>query len=58
MTVKDIDFGDLNWDREPYNSRAQYQATKLMNIMFTYKLHAKYGADGVEACCLNPGLGK
>jgi NAD(P)-dependent dehydrogenase (short-subunit alcohol dehydrogenase family) len=50
-----IDFNDLN-SSVNYHPAAVYSMTKLMNILFTYKLASKLQGTGVTANCLHPGV--
>jgi len=49
-----IDVEDLNNDRK-YSPNKAYGDTKLMNILFTKGLHARFHAEGLSAAAFHPG---
>ena len=52
-----LDFDDLQRERGSYGGpMAQYSASKLMNIMFTYELARRLAGKHVTANCLHPGV--
>ena len=52
-----LDFDDLQRERGPYGGPlAQYSASKLMNILFTYELARRLQGKNVTANCLHPGV--
>jgi NAD(P)-dependent dehydrogenase (short-subunit alcohol dehydrogenase family) len=51
----EINFNDLN-SKSNYDPTAVYSKTKLMNILFTYKLSRMLKGTGVTANCLHPGV--
>ncbi len=52
-----IDFGDLNWERKPYNAWAAYSQSKLASLLFTAELQRRLTAAGspVLATAAHPG---
>jgi NAD(P)-dependent dehydrogenase (short-subunit alcohol dehydrogenase family) len=50
-----IDFDDINFEKG-YRSFPAYAASKLANIMFTYKLARDLEGTGVTANCAHPGF--
>lgn len=52
-----IDWDDLQLERGYWGFRA-YRNTKLMNILFTKELARLWGAQGITANAVNPGLVK
>jgi NAD(P)-dependent dehydrogenase (short-subunit alcohol dehydrogenase family) len=51
----EIDFNDFN-SLLNYNPAKVYSSTKLMNILFTYKLSRMLKGTGVTVNCLHPGV--
>jgi NAD(P)-dependent dehydrogenase (short-subunit alcohol dehydrogenase family) len=52
-----LDLDDLQLERHPYGGpMAQYSASKLMNVMFTYELARRLEGKNVTANCLHPGV--
>jgi retinol dehydrogenase 14 len=51
----EIDFNNLNSDGK-YNPTSVYAITKLMNILFTYKMADLLKGTGVTVNCLHPGV--
>ncbi|MGY4537253.1 NAD(P)-dependent dehydrogenase (short-subunit alcohol dehydrogenase family) [Mucilaginibacter sp. UYNi724] len=49
-------FNDLQWTKRPYSAWKAYGTAKLFNIYFTRSLAIKYGAKGISAFALHPGL--
>ena len=49
-----IDFDDLQSEKG-YRGFPVYGKTKLMNVLFTYELSARFAGEGVTANCLHPG---
>ncbi|XP_075720542.1 retinol dehydrogenase 13-like isoform X2 [Rhinoderma darwinii] len=52
--VGEIDFGDLNWEKKKYNTKAAYCQSKLANVLFTNELAKRL--QGVTANSLHPGV--
>lgn len=50
-----IDFNDPQGD-DDYSGWRAYQASKLANILFTFRLADKLAGSGVTANCLHPGF--
>jgi NAD(P)-dependent dehydrogenase (short-subunit alcohol dehydrogenase family) len=52
-----IDFGDLNWERKPYNPWRAYGQSKLADLLFTAELQRRLVAAGssVLATAAHPG---
>ena len=52
-----IDFGDLNWERQPYGAWAAYGQSKLATLLFTAELQQRLTATGsaVLATAAHPG---
>ena len=52
-----IDFGDLQWERKPYNAGRAYGQSKLANLLFTSELQRRLTAAGspVIATAAHPG---
>lgn len=53
-----VNFEDLNYDQSSYSSFNAYANVKLFNILFTKSLKEKYGAQGLQAYALHPGVVK
>ena len=53
-----LDFGDLNWERRPYQPSHAYNDSKLANLLFTAELQRRLTAagSGVLANAAHPGL--
>jgi NAD(P)-dependent dehydrogenase (short-subunit alcohol dehydrogenase family) len=53
-----LDFGDLNWERRPYQASRAYNDSKLANLQFTAELQRRLTAAGsaVLANAAHPGL--
>jgi NAD(P)-dependent dehydrogenase (short-subunit alcohol dehydrogenase family) len=53
-----LDFGDLNWERRPYQPSRAYNDSKLANLLFTAELQRRLTAAGsaVLANAAHPGL--
>jgi NAD(P)-dependent dehydrogenase (short-subunit alcohol dehydrogenase family) len=53
-----LDFGDLNWERRPYQASRAYNDSKLANLLFTAELQRRLTAVGsaVLANAAHPGL--
>jgi NAD(P)-dependent dehydrogenase (short-subunit alcohol dehydrogenase family) len=53
-----LDFGDLNWERRPYQPSRAYNDSKLANLLFTAELQRRLSAAGspVRAMAAHPGL--
>jgi NAD(P)-dependent dehydrogenase (short-subunit alcohol dehydrogenase family) len=51
-----IDFGDLSFERTPYEPLAAYCQSKLANVLFTYELTRRLRDTDITANCLHPGV--
>jgi retinol dehydrogenase 12 len=51
-----IDFGALRRPARVWNSLGCYQVSKLCNVLHARELSRRYGARGLEACSLHPGV--
>ena len=51
----DIDFGDPNYDRRPYDAWQAYGQSKTANGLFAVGLTAHHGGDGITANAVMPG---
>ena len=47
---------DINWKKRAYSAWGAYAMAKLFSIYFTRSLEVKYGARGISAFALHPGL--
>ncbi|WUH89436.1 SDR family NAD(P)-dependent oxidoreductase [Streptomyces sp. NBC_00433] len=50
-----VDFGDLHFERRPYDPWAAYGQSKTANILFAVEASKAWAADGITANALNPG---
>ncbi|OLN92160.1 Retinol dehydrogenase 12-like protein 1 [Colletotrichum chlorophyti] len=51
-----INFDDLNFDRTEYHDWSAYGQAKLANILFANELDRRYGAKGLHALSVHPGV--
>jgi NAD(P)-dependent dehydrogenase (short-subunit alcohol dehydrogenase family) len=54
--ARGIDFGALRRPARAWNSLGRYQVSKLCNVLHARELARRYGARGLEACSLHPGV--
>jgi NAD(P)-dependent dehydrogenase (short-subunit alcohol dehydrogenase family) len=54
--AKGIDFAALQRPARAWNSLDRYQVSKLCNVLHARELARRYGARGLEACSLHPGV--
>lgn len=54
--AKGIDFDALRRPARVWNSFGRYQVSKLCNVLHARELARRYGARGLEACSLHPGV--
>src|SRR5947209_1670135 len=54
-TAGRLEFDDLQGERK-YSGQRAYNASKLMNVMFTYELARRLRGSGVTATVLHPGV--
>ena len=53
--ARTIDFDNMAGEKN-FDGYESYALSKLCNVLFTYKLHRKYGASGLKTVCLHPGM--
>jgi NAD(P)-dependent dehydrogenase (short-subunit alcohol dehydrogenase family) len=53
--IFDIDLGDPNWERGPYDKFKAYGASKTANVLFTVALDSRYRDSGVRSFAVHPG---
>jgi NAD(P)-dependent dehydrogenase (short-subunit alcohol dehydrogenase family) len=51
-----VDFDDPNYERRPYNKWEAYGQSKTANILFSVELERRFGARGVHAYAVHPGM--
>ncbi len=53
-----IEFDNLQWEKNPFDSREAYSNTKLMNVIFCNELNRRLVASGSRTRCLSlhPGV--
>jgi NAD(P)-dependent dehydrogenase (short-subunit alcohol dehydrogenase family) len=51
----DVDLGDPNFDRTPYDPMVAYGRSKTANILFAVEFDRRHRARGVRASALHPG---
>lgn len=50
-----IDFGDIQFEKRPYNGIKAYGQSKLANILFTKEMARRLERSGVTVNCFHPG---
>jgi NAD(P)-dependent dehydrogenase (short-subunit alcohol dehydrogenase family) len=50
-----VDFGDLHFQRRPYDPMIAYGQSKTANALFAVEAQRRWGADGVTANAVHPG---
>lgn len=50
-----VDFGDIHFERRPYDPWEAYGQSKTANILFAVAAGARWAADGITVNALNPG---
>ncbi|HUQ54681.1 SDR family NAD(P)-dependent oxidoreductase [Lentzea sp.] len=50
-----VDFGDLHFDRRPYDPQIAYAQSKTANSLFAVEATRRWSADGIFANAVNPG---
>ena len=53
--ARTIDFDNLT-GKKNFDGYESYALSKLCNVLFTYKLHRKFGDSGLKVVCLHPGM--
>ncbi|MEV1172496.1 SDR family NAD(P)-dependent oxidoreductase [Nonomuraea sp. NPDC049784] len=51
----DVLFGDINFQRHPYDAWAAYSQSKTANILFAVEAAERWAGDGICVNALNPG---
>jgi NAD(P)-dependent dehydrogenase (short-subunit alcohol dehydrogenase family) len=51
-----IDWDDPNYEHRPYDKWEAYGQSKTANILFTVELERRFGADGIHAYAVHPGM--
>jgi NAD(P)-dependent dehydrogenase (short-subunit alcohol dehydrogenase family) len=54
--ARGIDFGALRRPARAWNTLGRYQVSKLCNVLHARELARRYGARGLQACSLHPGV--
>jgi NAD(P)-dependent dehydrogenase (short-subunit alcohol dehydrogenase family) len=54
--ISDIHWGDPNFAHHPYEKWTAYGQSKTANILFTVELERRFGARGVHAFAVHPGM--
>ncbi|PRX58949.1 NAD(P)-dependent dehydrogenase (short-subunit alcohol dehydrogenase family) [Nonomuraea fuscirosea] len=50
-----IDFGDLHFERRPYDPQLAYARSKTANSLFAVEATRRWASDGIVANAVNPG---
>ncbi|MEV5497994.1 SDR family NAD(P)-dependent oxidoreductase [Nonomuraea fuscirosea] len=50
-----IDFGDLHFERRPYDPQLAYAQSKTANSLFAVEVTRRWASDGIVANAVNPG---
>ncbi|MEV4087184.1 SDR family NAD(P)-dependent oxidoreductase [Nonomuraea fuscirosea] len=50
-----IDFGDLHFERRPYDPQLAYAQSKTANSLFAVEATRRWASDGIVANAVNPG---
>ncbi|MEV0311070.1 SDR family NAD(P)-dependent oxidoreductase [Nonomuraea fuscirosea] len=50
-----IDFGDLHFERRPYDPQLAYARSKTANSLFAVETTRRWASDGIVANAVNPG---
>ncbi|HEY1863943.1 MAG TPA: SDR family NAD(P)-dependent oxidoreductase [Roseiarcus sp.] len=51
----DVDLGDPNFDRTPYDPWAAYGRSKTANILFAVEFDRRHKGEGIRAAAVHPG---
>jgi NAD(P)-dependent dehydrogenase (short-subunit alcohol dehydrogenase family) len=51
----DVDFGDINFERRPYDAFEAYGQSKTANVLFAVEAARRWAKDGISVNALNPG---
>lgn len=51
-----VKWTDINWENRRYSAMGAYNASKLMNILFTKELSRRLDGTGITANCVHPGV--
>lgn len=51
----DVDFGDINFERRPYDVFNAYGQSKTANVLFAVEAAKRWANDGITVNALNPG---
>ena len=54
--MSDIDWDDPNYEQRDYSKMAAYGQSKTANILHAVELERRYGAQGVHAYAVHPGM--
>jgi NAD(P)-dependent dehydrogenase (short-subunit alcohol dehydrogenase family) len=54
--ASDIVWDDPNYANRPYDKWEAYGQSKTANILFTVELERRFGADGIHAYAVHPGM--
>ncbi|ARN75653.1 SDR family NAD(P)-dependent oxidoreductase [Oceanicoccus sagamiensis] len=52
----DVMYDDLNWDKTEYDRMKAYGSAKSANAVFAVEFNRLYGAEGITANAVHPGL--
>ena len=56
--MANVDFNDLNYQKNSFSSFGSYANVKLFNILFSKSLVEKFGSQGLKSYSLHPGVVK